>query len=125
MNPKTKTLLLILLCFALGAIAGVFGDRYFLGNRAPHHPDPAQVRKEFAQRLHLDSTQVLQVDSIFDVHRKKMDDIRKLFTEDRDSLRAGIRKLLSPDQSKLYDDYVHQMESRDTKKREPEKSPSR
>ncbi len=125
MNPKTKTLLLILLCFALGAVAGVFVDKYYLGSRAPHRPDPSQVRKEFAQRLRLDSTQVLQVDSIFDVHRKRMDDIRKLFAEDRDSLRAAIRKLLSQDQSKLYDDYVHEMDSRDTRRREPEKSPSR
>ncbi len=118
MNPKTKTLLLILLCFALGAVAGYIGERNYSGSRQPHRPDPAQVRKEFAQRLHLDSTQVLQVDSIFDVHRKKMEEIRKLFAEDRDSLRVGIRKLLNAEQGKLYDDYVKQMDER---RRESEK----
>jgi hypothetical protein len=122
MNPKTKTLFLILLCFALGAVSGYIAEKYYFGNRTPRRPDPTQVRKEFAQRLRLDSIQILQVDSVFDVHRKKMEDIRKLFSEDRDSLRGGIRKLLSPDQSKLYDEYVKEMESRDVRRRESEKS---
>ena len=125
MNPKTRTLVLILLCFALGAVAGYVGEKYYFGNRPSRRPDPAQVRKDFAQRLHLDSTQVLQVDSVFDLHRKKMEDIRKLFAEDRDSLRAGIRKLLSPEQSKLYDEYVKQMDSRDTKRRDTDKPPQK
>jgi hypothetical protein len=122
MNPKTKTLFLILLCFALGAVSGYIGEKYYFGNRMPRRPDPAQVRREFAQRLHLDSIQVLQIDSIFDVHRKKMEEIRKLFSEDRDSVRSGIRKLLSPDQSRRYDEYVKEMESRETRRHESEKS---
>lgn len=123
MNPKTKTLLLMLFCFALGAVAGYVAEKYYSGSRTPHRPDAAQVRKEFAQRLHLDSSQIAQVDSLFDLHRKKMDDIRKLFGADRDSLRAGIRKFLNADQNKLYDEYTKEMESRDTRRREADKQP--
>ena len=54
-----------------------------------------------------------------------MDDIRKLFSADRDTLRGSIRKLLSPEQNKLYDDYIKEMESRDTRRREADKQPSK
>ncbi len=123
MNPKTKTLLLILLCFALGALLGYVGEKYYLDNRSPRRPDRAEMRREFSQRLRLDTVQIGQVDSVFDVHRKRVDEIRKLFSAELDSLRAGIRKLLRPDQGKLYDDYIKEMDSRDTRKRDGDKQP--
>jgi hypothetical protein len=121
MTPKNKTILLILLCFALGAVAGYFAERYYSGSRPVRRPDPVQIRREFAERLHLDSTQVAGVDSLMDSHRKKMDDIRRLFSADRDSMRADIRKLLNPDQKKLYDASIKEMEARDTRKRDGDK----
>jgi len=125
MSPKTKTALLILLCFALGAVAGFVGDRYYFASRAPHRPDPAQMRKEFAQRLHLDTLQLSRVDSLMDSHRKKMDDIRKMFSSERDTLRAGIRRMLDPAQNRIYDEYIKQIEARDAKRRENEHQPSK
>ncbi len=115
----------MLLCFALGAVSGYVSEKYYFGNRTTRHADPAEVRKEFAQRLHLDSLQIAEVDSVFDVHRRKMDDIRKLFSADRDTLRGSIRKLLSANQNKLYDDYIKEMESRDTRRRDSDKQPSK
>jgi hypothetical protein len=112
MSPKSKTVLLILLCFALGAVVGFMAERYYLGSRLPHRADFAQARKEFAQRLHLDSLQLSDVDSLMDSHRKKMEDIRKLFSSERDTLRADIRMILNPEQNRIYDDYIKELDAR-------------
>ncbi|HEY6953033.1 MAG TPA: hypothetical protein VI758_11530 [Bacteroidota bacterium] len=125
MNPKTKTVLLILFCFALGAVAGIVSDRYYVGPRTSRRPDVAQMRKEFAQRLHLDTLQMTRVDSLMDFHRKRMDDVRKLFSLERDTLRADMRKLLTPAQNKIYDDYVKEMEAREARRREGEHQSSK
>jgi len=125
MGPKTKTVLLILSSFALGAVAGIVTDKYYLGSRSSRRPDVAQVRKEFAQRLHLDSLQTQRVDSLMDSHRKKMDDIRKSFSSERDTLRADMRKLLTPDQVRMYDDFVKEIEARDSRRREGDRPPSK
>jgi hypothetical protein len=125
MSPKTKTVLLILVCFALGVAVGFMAERYYLASRAPHRPDFAQVRKAFAERLHLDTLQLSRVDSLMDAHRKKMDDIRKLFSLERDTLRAGIKKLLDPAQNRIYDDYIKEIEARDAKRHEAEHQPSK
>jgi hypothetical protein len=112
MSPKSKTVLLLVLCFALGILAGYIGERYYFDTRPPRHPDYAQARKEFAQRLHLDTLQLVSVDSLMDAHRKRMDDIRKLFAQERDTLRAGIRKLLRPDQDLIYEDFVKSLDAK-------------
>jgi hypothetical protein len=125
MSPKTKTVFLILLCFALGVVVGFVAERYYLSSRLPHRPDFAQVRKEFAERLHLDTLQLSQVDSLMDSHRKKMDDIRKLFSAERDTLRSGIRKLLDPGQKSMYEDYIKEIEARDAKRHEGDRPPSK
>jgi Spy/CpxP family protein refolding chaperone len=125
MDPKTKTVLLIFTCFVLGTVAGVVAQKYYFSPRASHRPDYAQVRREFAQRLRLDSLQVGQVDSVMDFHRKKMEDIRKLFTSERDSLRSDIRKLLTPVQTPIYEEYIKGMEARESRRREGEKQPSK
>ncbi len=112
MSPKSKTVLLLLFCFVLGIVVGFLGERYYLGTRQPRHPDFAQARKDFAQRLHLDSLQLTRVDSVMDAHRKRIDDVRKLFSLERDTLRAGIRKLLRPDQDSLYEDFVRSLDAK-------------
>jgi hypothetical protein len=122
MSPKTKTVLLILLCFVLGLIVGFMAERYYLNSRYTNRPDFAQTRKEFAQRLHLDTLQLSRVDSLMDSHRKKMEDIRKLFSLERDTLRGGIRKLLDSSQNKIYDDFVKEI---DTKRREGDRQSPR
>src|SRR5512135_2188642 len=122
MSPKTKTVLLILVCFALGDAVGFIAERYSLASRAPHRPDFAQVRKAFAERLHLDTLQLTRVDSLMDAHRKKMDDIRKLFSLERDTLRADMRKLLSPEQIKTYEQLVKELDAR---RHEAEHQPSK
>ena len=125
MNPKTKTILLILLSFALGAAGGIMINKYYFGPRPPHRPDFNEVRREFVQKLMLDTVQVAEVDSLMDSHRKKMDDIRKLFSAERDTLRSDIRKHLRGEQNKLYDEYIKEAESRDARRREGDKQQSK
>ncbi len=122
MSPKTKTVLLILLCFVLGVIVGFMAEKYYLNSRLTNHPDFAQARKEFAQRLHLDTLQLSRVDSLMDSHRRKMEDIRKLFSLERDTLRGGIRKLLDSSQNRIYDDFIKEIDAR---RREGERQPPR
>lgn len=122
MSPKSKTVLLILFCFALGAVVGFMAERYYLGSRLPHRTDYAQSRKEFAQRLHLDSLRLSRVDSLMDSHRKKMEDIRKLFSLERDTLRADIRTMLNPEQNRSYDDYIKELDAR---RHDVDRSPSK
>ncbi len=121
MSAKSKSVLLILVCFVLGIFVGYVGERYYASARPPRHPDFAQARKEFSQRLHLDSLQLTRVDSLMDSHRKRMDDIRKLFGLERDTLRAGIRKLLRQDQDSIYEDFVRSL---DAKRHEQDRAPS-
>ncbi len=119
MSPKSKTVLLLVLCFALGILVGYVGERYYFGDRQPRHPDYAQARREFAQKLHLDTLQLARVDSVLDAHRKRIDDMRKLFSVERDTLRAGIRKLLRPDQDSIYEEFVRSL---DAKRRESDRA---
>ncbi len=74
MQPKTKTILFILLSFTLGIIGGVTVDRQILCNHAPMQPPSREdVLKMFAERLHLDNHQAAQVDTILDTYRPKFD----------------------------------------------------
>ena len=43
MNPKTKTLFIMLLCFALCAVSGYVAEKYYVGNRTPRRPDASEV----------------------------------------------------------------------------------
>jgi hypothetical protein len=112
MSPKTKTVVLILFCFVLGVVVGFVAERYYLIPRVSSHPDFAQTRRDFAQRLHLDTLQLSRVDSLMDSHRKKMEDIRKLFSLERDTLRGGVRKLLDSTQNRIYDDFIKEIDAR-------------
>jgi hypothetical protein len=125
MSPKTKTVFLILFCFVLGVVVGFVAERYYVGSHLSRRPDYAQARREFARRLHLDTLQLSGVDSLMDSHRKKMDDIRKLFSSERDTLRADMRKLLDSTQNRIYDEYLKEIEARDTRRHEGERPPSK
>lgn len=125
MQAKSKTLIFILLSFVLGAVGGgYFGASYFTqkrGSRASH----SDVKKEFIQRLKLIGNQPAQVDSILEVNRKKFGEIRKeydgVFRVQRDSLRRGIRSILTPEQNPLYDRYIKEMDERESRYRRENK----
>ena len=111
MQPKTKTILFILLSFSLGIIGGITLDRQLLCPHLPTQPPSREaVLKMFADRLHLDNHQVAQVDTILDVYRPTLDMYRKHVRLTRDTIENKIRLVLSPEQNKLYDDYIKELD---------------
>ncbi len=121
MSPKTKTVLLILLSFGLGIFAGGFYCYSVYGSRGPQtHRSQADFRKAFAERVQLDAHQNGQVDSLVEIYRERMNVHRQTILSIRDTLRVEIRKLLSPAQNKLYDDYIREMDEREGRTRQPE-----
>jgi uncharacterized protein YneF (UPF0154 family) len=122
MELKTKTFVFILVSFLLGGIAGGFiGRTYFASQPNAHRPSRAEVQKQFAERLKLSPAQATQVDSVFESFRQKFGEVQKgysqAFQSKRDTLRLTIRKLLTEEQNKLYDDYIKEMDEREAKRR--------
>ncbi|MGD1044351.1 MAG: hypothetical protein ABR936_03360 [Bacteroidota bacterium] len=118
MKPKTKTILFILLSFILGALCGWFvQDRVFI--KTGHTPPDFQ--KMLTERLHLDGGQIAQVDSILDARRQQMDVHRKRMLAMRDTIQMEIRRVLSPEQVKLFDAIIQEINEREAKRHEPTK----
>ncbi len=121
MGPKSKTLLFIVLSFLLGAVSGVFGGKVLFTQRWGGGYSHKEIRKEFTEKLELDATQQMRVDSMLEFHRKNFDMIRERFGGEfraqRESLRAEIRTLLSPEQSARYELYIKEMERKESERR--------
>jgi flagellar basal body-associated protein FliL len=119
MQAKTKTLWLIMVVFLLGGIAGGFVGSTYFGKKNAFHSRPSreEIQKEFATKLKLTPEQSATIDSVFEANRAKMNIISKqysqLFKAHRDSLRAEIRKQLTPEQNKLYDDFIKEIDERE------------
>lgn len=126
MELKTKTFLFVIVSFLLGGVAGGFiGRTYFAGPENGRRPSKAEFQKQFAKDLKLTPEQEVKVDSILEFNRNKIGVIQKQYADiyklHRDTLRLEIRKLLTPEQNKLYDERIREHEEREAKKREAEK----
>lgn len=122
MKPKTKTLLFIVLSFVLGIAVGWFlEDRVFTMVRGSEVHGPGDFHKVLVERLHLDQRQIAQVDSILGIHRSRIDGFRRQTLAVRDTIQMEIRKLLNPEQTKLFDGFIQELNSREAKKHEPPK----
>ena len=121
MQAKSRTLVFLVVSFLLGGVAGVFADRTWLNSPAPKRPSRGEVSKEFAEKLMLRPEQTVAVDSILEARKERFVAVRKGYSEtiklQRDTLRREIRKLLSPDQNNLYDQYIKEIEERETRHR--------
>ena len=121
MQPRSKTLLFILFSFLLGAVGGLVVGRSYYSRPNRYRPSREDIRREFTERLKLDAQQRAAVDSILEIHRGKFSDMRKRYSErfksQRDSLRLDTRKVLSPDQNTLYDEFIKEMDERESKDR--------
>ena len=125
MEAKSKTLMLIALSFVLGVAAGgYFGASYFTPKRSAR-ASHSSVMKEFSERLKLQGNQSAQVDSILESSRKRFGELRKeyneIFRSQRDSLRREIRTILSAEQNVLYDQYIKEMDERESRYRRENK----
>jgi hypothetical protein len=117
MQPKTKTILFILLSFTLGIFCGWFIKDYVI--MKPEHT-PGDFQKMLAERLHLDEHQIAQVDSLLEIRRQQMDVYRKQMFAMRDTTQMEIRKFLNANQNKSFDAVIQEMNEREAKKREHE-----
>ncbi|MBI4429985.1 MAG: hypothetical protein HY562_12805 [Ignavibacteriales bacterium] len=122
MQASSKTLLFILLSFLLGGVGGLVVGKSYYGRANKPRPSREDIRKEFTERLRLDAHQRAAVDSILEFHRSKFGEMRKRYSErfkaHRDTLRWDTRKVLSPEQNKLYDEFIKEMDEREGKERE-------
>ena len=113
-TAKSKTILFILLAFLLGGVAGgVLARRYWPDTRLPRPEAQKDALKAFAARLHLDARQTSEVDSLLELRRQRFEAYRALMMTSRDSTRQEIRKILTPEQNKLFDDYIQEMNVRE------------
>ncbi len=121
MQAKSRTFILLVVSFLLGGVAGVFADRTWLGSSGPKRTSRGDVSKEFAEKLKLQPHQTAAVDSILEAQKGKFVAVRKGYSETvklhRDTLRREIRKLLNAEQNSLYDQYIKEMDERETRYR--------
>jgi len=123
MELKTKTLVFIVLSFLLGGVAGGFiGKNFFSGPTGNRRPSRSEMSKQFNERLKLSPVQSASVDSILESFRQNFSQVQthywQTFHAKRDTLRLSIRALLSPDQNKLFDNYVKEMDEREARRRD-------
>ncbi len=123
MGLKTKTFAFVLLSFLLGGVAGGYiGKSYFATQGGGHRPTRATIQKQFAERLHLNVSQAAKVDSILESFRQSFGQVQNGYWQTyhlkRDTLRLSIRALLAPEQNKLFDEYIKEMDGREAKRRE-------
>ena len=122
METRRKMIIYIVAAFLLGAVGGGFVGNRFAPSRewTPRRDGPSPV-KEFATRLKLDEQQTQVVDSILENHRAAFDTIRKsygiAFRMQRETIRTQIQRLLNDEQRLLYDEYLKEMEQRESRRR--------
>ncbi len=115
MKPKTKTILFILLSFILGILCGWLAQDLIFTKSGHTLPE---FQKMLAERLHLDERQIAQVDLILDSRKKQMDVHIKQMLAMRDTTQVEIRRALSPEQIKLFDAIIQEINVREAKKHE-------
>ena len=80
------------------------------------------MQKQFAERLQLSSTQSVKMDSLLEAYRQNFTHVQDqywhLFRLKRDTLRMVMRSLLTPEQNKLFDDYIKEVDGREAKRHE-------
>jgi len=123
MELKTKTFLFIVISFLLGGVAGWYvGRNYFPRQSERHRPSWAEVQKQFSDRLKLDAAQTVKVDSITEAFRGSFSQVQaqymQLFHSKRDTLRMSIRAVVTPEQNKLFDEYIKETGQREGRRRE-------
>lgn len=123
MELKTKTFGFILVSFLLGGVAGVFvGRTYFPRQPERRRPPWTEVQKQYSERLKLDANQTVKVDSILEAFRQNFSQVQGQYMQSyhakRDTLRMSIRALLTPEQNKLFDEYIKEMGQREGRRRD-------
>ncbi len=118
MSKSTRTAtLLLLLAFALGAIAGIGGVALY---RRPagmgHSPGPSGYLSRLSKDLDLTPTQRDSVGAILKHYEPRMDSVwqnfRPTFETLRAELRSDINAQLTPDQQRRYAELLERQDAR-------------
>ncbi len=121
MKPKTKTVIFILLSFLIGILCGWFLEDRMLNRMLPKR---GGGHKEFVkilnERLNLNEFQMVQVDSILESRKQTMEIYKKNVLSMRDSVRMEIRRILSNEQGKIFDEFNQEKDREEAKKWEQE-----
>lgn len=104
----------------LGAVLGGAGTYYFLWHTGRLHRDTGfdKVRavRHLKEVLNLSDTQAQQLGQIFDEASQKNKDLQKQIEPQYQAIhadtRAHIRAILNPDQQKIFDEHVRQIDER-------------
>lgn len=115
------------LTFLLGILAGGAGA-FFVGKRPPEPPGSPVRRERILRRmtreLDLNDKQAQQIRAIMEDAGGKMESLRTQHRPEFDAVRATardeIRKLLSPEQTRKFDEMVRKVEERRKKLRLPD-----
>ncbi len=117
MNPKTKTLIVLLLSFFLGCVVGASLLSGLWRDLVRPERQWDNYRTYMYERLQLDTLQRVQLDSLLDVYRSTMDSYRQTLDSSRGTLRMEIKGLLSDEQRMEYDMMIAEMTKRERHKR--------
>ena len=109
---RFRFICLLVLCLLLGAVIGTVYESLASGDSGKR-----RVRmSEMMAKLDLSDEQKAQLDTILEQGRKCMVDIntayRSEFGKVRNTTRAQIREILTPDQQKEFDEMIAEQEAR-------------
>ncbi len=109
---RFRFICLIVLCFLIGAVIGTVYESLASGDFGKK-----RVRmSEMVAKLDLSDDQKAQLDTILEQGRKCMVDInttyRSEFGKVRNTTRAQIQKILTPDQQKQFDEMMAEQDAR-------------
>lgn len=115
-----RVYLYFLVTIFLGAVLGGAGTYYFLWHTGRLHRDTGFKRdvavKHLRETLNLSDLQVQQLIQIFDQASKETADLQKQIDPQFQAIhmetRARIRQILNPDQQKIFDEHIRQIDER-------------
>lgn len=115
MSSKTKALILVLGCILIGFVLGVVLDRVaFLKIYHPKRSGIKEYRKNLVERLKLNETQQVKLDSILSWSQSEFKKLSSEFRPKLDSLRNvvrdSIRSILTPEQLNEFEKMIKEME---------------
>lgn len=106
-RARLRSVLVLLVVFVAGALAGAAGDEWFARRPPPPPSRDRHVYPGVLGRMHLTDAQHVIIDSLLDLERPRNDAILSgvlpILRGEADSLRASIRVVLSPDQQRAFD----------------------
>jgi hypothetical protein len=116
MQPKTKTVLFIVFSFLLGVFCGIMVSlNLFVPKKPMTH---AEFMKSFQERVKLSDIQLAKADSLFLSLKPIMDAHKMERARLKDSTRALVKDLLSPEQKILFDQFYQDLDRMNGKKNE-------